>query len=371
MKYQFEKNQWVLDCVISDDLPPLDRPGTRSSQLVRLFNAGLRELMAFGQGRLYDQLYRQFVGVLPLFRPNIEVFDQWSDVDFSDPTIVRVRDEEILRIGYIEERPYVYLENGKLTGLDHSLGEAVAQNISRYYCDDGQDIRIEWVALESSGGSQTDRLKAYVSALNNHHIDLVLGGQMMLPDWEIEAALNGQKLSWMAPSAILFTTVNYTGKDTHLIDVKQLKNLQSNDFHALCELCVRASLNENLNIGVFAVENPGPSQTGAQLLQNSIDGKGYVIHSDREALEEFTPSTIQANLDLAKRSRSTLHLDTIPKFRETMLERTQHFVVGDSLASGATAVEEGFLGHYLNMPANSELWPIAGFALSTPDKCSS
>jgi hypothetical protein len=46
---------------------------------------------------------------------------------------------------------------------------------------------------------------------------------------------------------------------------------------------------------------------------------------------------------------------------EVMLEATDHFAVGDSLASGAQSLLQGFNGTYLNIPANTEIWPIAGF----------
>ena len=49
-----------------------------------------------------------------------------------------------------------------------------------------------------------------------------------------------------------------------------------------------------------------------------------------------------------------------------MLTATDHFAVGDSLASGAQSMLQCFDGQDLNVPANDELWPIAGFTALKP-----
>jgi hypothetical protein len=49
-----------------------------------------------------------------------------------------------------------------------------------------------------------------------------------------------------------------------------------------------------------------------------------------------------------------------------MYQSIDHFAIGDSLAQGYQASQPGFHGIYLNVPANDELWPIAGFTAGAP-----
>jgi hypothetical protein len=319
-----------MDYAITGQIPPLAAPGTRTSHINRAFNAALGDFLSQQGGRRYEHLYAHYMGIAPRFRPIAADCDTWEMVDGDDPALREMLERGVMRLGYVAGAPYVYRENGRLTGFDHDLGIALAEIISMRCYGEPHRLRAGWVEIIPDGDDQADKLKVLYQGLVDGAFDIALTGQMMLP----QAYIGDIAIEWTAPTAILFTAISYTGRDRDLLDVRRLASLRSGDLPAFQEYAAEESRRLGLELRIFSVTNPGPSPGAATALVYDIHTKGA-----------------RAVWDTGDVSDS----DTV------MLEATDHFAVGDSLASGAQSLLPGFDGIYLNIPANDELWPIAGF----------
>lgn len=322
---------------ITKQIPALAAPGTRTSRVNRVFNAALGVLLRQEGGLRYERLYSRYMGIAPRFRPSAGDCDPWVAAHDVDDPLRAVLERGALRFGYVAGAPYVYRREGALTGFDHDLGEAVTEIISAHYLGDDRRLRAEWVEVKLAGGEdQSDKLKALHDGLLAGDFDLALSGQMMLP----EAYAPGLALEWTAPTALLFTAVSYTGRDRDKLDLEALSALRSADLPAFTRYAAEESRRLQLELRVFSVVNPGPSPGSAQRLTSALQGAG---------------------------GRAVWVPGDVARSDEVMLGATDHFTVGDSLASGAQSMLPGFDGLYLNIPANDELWPIAGFTAGAPD----
>ena len=315
---------------ITDQIPPLAAPGTRSSQINQVFNAALGAFLGEQEGRAYDDLYKKYMGIAPRFRPSAGDCDPWVAGKDKDDSLKALLSRGVLRFGYIPGAPYVYWSGEARTGFDFDLGEALTRIISTHYYDDPQRLRADWVEVPLASDEQADKLKALHKGLTEGDFDLALSGQMMLP----EDFLGGLDLEWTAPTALLFTAISYTGMDREKLDQTKLEALHSGDLPAFQDYAVEESQRLDLELRIFSVFNPGPSPTSATKLVYAIDHAG---------------------------GRAVWHTGDIPDSDTVMFTGTDHFAVGDSLASGAQSMNPKFKGVYLNVPANDELWPIAGF----------
>ena len=113
-----------------------------------------------------------------------------------------------------------------------------------------------------------------------------------------------------------------------------LRSLAGGDVDAFQQFGAAESSRLELELRVFSVVNPGPSPAAAQDLTYALFVQG--------GRAVWVPGDVA--------SSSTV-----------MYQATTHFAVGDSLASGAQTLSPDFHGIYLNIPAQNELWPIAGF----------
>lgn len=319
-----------MDYHVTDQIPPLASPGTRSSQINQVFNAALGVFLNEQDGKVYDDLYKHYIGTAPRFRPHASDCDPWVAVQDQDDALKALLRRGSIRFGYVPGAPYVYCEDEKLTGFDHDLGAALARLISAHYHGDPHRLRAEWVEVTLASDEQSDKLKALHQGLTDGDFDLALSGQMMLP----EDFLGGLDLEWTAPTALLFTAISYTGKDREKLDQEKLKALHSGDLPAFQNYAVAESQRLDLELRIFSVFNPGPSPTSATKLVYAIDHTG---------------------------GRAVWDTGDIADSDTVMFTATDHFAVGDSLASGAQSLNPKFKGLYLNVPANDELWPIAGF----------
>jgi hypothetical protein len=319
-----------MEYKVTNQIAPIARPGTRNSQVNRVFNAALGAFLEQGEGRRYDQLYQRYMGIAPRFRPRSCDCDPWVAEDALGTELRSLLDRGVLRFGYVPGAPYVYREEGRLTGFDHELGEAVVELIGERYLGGAGRLRAEWVEVELPSDEQADKLAALYQGLVEGDFDLALAGQMMLPS----AYFQGLAIEWTAPTAVLFTAISYTGRDRDTLDVEKLKALRSGDLPAFEAWAAAESRRLHLELRVFSVVNPGPSPGAASDLV-------YALH--------------QAGARAVWDTGGIADSDTV------MLEATDHFAVGDSLASGAQSKRPGFDGIYLNIPATQELWPIAGF----------
>jgi hypothetical protein len=317
-----------MDYHVTSQIPPLAALGTRSSQINQVFNAALGVFLS--GGRVYDDLYKRYMGIEPRFRPSVSDCDPWVAVQDQDDSLKAMLERGTLRFGYIPGAPYVYWEGETRTGFDYELGVALTRIISAHYHDDPEKLRAEWVELTLASDEQADKLKALHQGLTEGDFDIALSGQMMLP----EEYLGGLDLEWTAPTAILFTAISYTGRDREKLDQTKLEALHSGDLPAFQDYAVGESQRLDLELRIFSVFNPGPSPTSATNLVYAIN------HA---------------------RGRAVWHTGDIPDSNTVMYTGTDHFAVGDSLASGAQSKDPRFKGIYLNVPANDELWPIAGF----------
>src|SRR3954471_10598625 len=118
-----------MDYAITKQIPPLAAPGTRSSHINRAFNAALATFLNQQGGARYGHLYARYIGIAPRFRPSAADCDTWAMVDDTDRALRAMLDRGVLRFGYVPGAPYVYREEGKLTGFDYDLGNAVAELI--------------------------------------------------------------------------------------------------------------------------------------------------------------------------------------------------------------------------------------------------
>ncbi len=315
---------------ITTQIPPLAAPGTRISQVNRVFNAALGVLLDQQDGSRYEHLYTRYMGTAPRFRPRSSDCDPWVPADDVGDELKGVLERGVLRFGFVSGAPYVYRSEGRLTGFDHDLGEALAEIIGEHYHGASHGFRAEWVEVAPSGTEQADRLRELAAGLTDGKFDVALSGQMMLPQDEV----GDLPIEWTAPTALLFTAISYTGRDRDKLDLEKLAALGSGDLPAFEAHAAGESRRLSLELRIFSVSNPGPSPTAATKLV-------YAIHSAG--------------------GRAVWDTGDVADSDAVMLEATDHFAVGDSLASGAQSLLQGFDGIYLNVPANQELWPIAGF----------
>lgn len=334
---------------ISSQLPKLAEPGTRNSSINRVFNAALGELLDESSGMRYRNLYEQYIGIEPRFSPKSSDCDPW--VDAGDGELQALLRRGTLRFGYTAGAPYVYLKEGTRTGLDYDLGTALTEIISLRYCGDARRLQTEWheVALPP-GDEQAGKLAALCQGLAEGSFDIALTGQMMLPN---EYLPLGYEVEWTAPTALLFTGITYNGRDRHALDLQKLAAIRSGTLANFLSYAQAESQRLQLELRIFAVTNPGPSPGAAMNIVSEINrGKG----------------------------RAVWDIGDVPRSNEVMLEAIDHFSVGDSLATGATTLDPGFCGLYLNIPANLEkspdggeeyvgLWPIAGFTAMRQKRC--
>lgn len=317
---------------VTNQIAPLARPGTRTSQLNRAFSAALGEFLR--DGDRYAQLYASYINIAPRFPPSSCDCDRWDDVDPNDRAIVKMLGRGTLRLGFVAGAPYVYRQDGALTGFDHDLAETLAGIMSAHF---QRELSMQWVEMTVTGDDQADKLAVLFDGLMDDSYDIALSGQMMLPD----AYLGGRAIEWTAPTANLFTAVTYTGRDADKLDQTKLKALRSADLAAFQAYAIEESRRIPLELRIFSVVNPGPSPGAATGLVYALNHAG---------------------------ADSVWHAGDVSGSTDVMLERIDHFTVGDSLASGAQTKLAGFEGLYLDIPATDELWPIAGFTPGpTPD----
>jgi hypothetical protein len=315
---------------ITKQLPPLTPPGARTSHINRAFNAALGQLLARDQGSWYARLYEKYINIAPRFWPTADDCDRWSDVDPTDAALERLLASGELRFGYCAGEPYVYLVDGLRTGFDYELGTAVVQVISEHFFDSPDRLSASWKEVKLPSDEQADKLAALHAGLVDDAFDVALSGQMMLPT----EYLGGLALEWTAPTAMLFTAISYTGRHRDVLALEQLERLRSTDVDEFRAYAIAQSKRLNLELRIFSVVNPGPSPKAAQDLVYSINHNG---------------------------GRAVWDCGDIPDSNRVMWQAADHFAVGDSLASGAQTKNQAFEGTYLNIPANDELWPIAGF----------
>ncbi len=327
-----------VDARISSQLP---KPGARTSAINRVFNAALGELLDEQSGMRYRSLYKQYIGIEPRFSPKSSDCDLW--VDDGDSELQALLTRGVLRFGYTVGAPYVYWEDRKRTGLDHDLGMALTEIISRRYCGgDAHRLRAEWRELAlPPGDEQSGKLAVLCQGLADGAFDIALTGQMMLPS---DYLPKGYEVEWTAPTALLFTGITYNGRDHQALDLPQMEAIRSSTLADFLSYAQAESQRLQLELRVFAVTNPGPSPGSAMNIVSEINrGKGRAVW------------------DIGDVSRSN----------DVMWSAIDHFSVGDSLATGAGTLNPRFRGLYLNIPANLEkdedgteyvgLWPIAGF----------
>ncbi len=329
---------------ITEQLAPLSAPGSRVSAVNRLFGAALGEYLDLRSGAAYDQLYAWYMGIEPRFRPRSADCDPWPAAD--EPEVRALLERGRIRFGYVAGAPYVYTEGTALTGFDHNLGTALAGIITQHYRPDGPVLDVEWKELPlPEGDEQAGKLASLCAGLANGDFDLALSGQMMLPADYLPA---GYTLEWTAPTAYLFTGITYNGRDRDRLDLARLAALRSTHLDAFLSYAVAESQRLGLELRFFAVTNPGPSPGAAQAVVAGINAAG---------------------------GRAVWDIGTVAQSNQVMLEGLDHFSVGDSLATAATTLLEGFEGLYLNIAANLEsgqgeegstktyvgLWPLAAF----------
>lgn len=329
-----------LDARISSQLPPLPAPGTRTSSINRVFNAALGEFLDQEAGTRYRELYKRYIGIEPRFAPQSSDCDPW--VDAGDEALKALLARGVLRFGYVVSAPYVFWKDGERTGLDHDLGLALARIISQHYLGVPDRLQVEWQEVTpGKGDEQAEKLKALCEGLDQGDFDVALTGQMMLPE-----AYTPQEyeVEWTAPTALLFTAITYNGRDRYVLNLRQLAGIRSGTLEDFTSWAVAESQRLGLELRVFAVTNPGPSPDSAMDL---------VLEINR------------------RKGRAVWDVGDVARSNDVMLNGTDHFSVGDSLATGATTLDPAFSGLYLNIPANYEkaadgteyvgLWPIAGF----------
>jgi ABC-type amino acid transport substrate-binding protein len=227
---------------ITKQLPPLTSPGARTSHINRAFNAALGQLLARGDGNWYARLYEKYINIAPRFWPTPDDCDRWSDVDPNDAALERMLARGELRFGYCTGEPYVYLVDGSRTGFDHELGTAVAQVMSEHFFGDPDRLRAAWKEVQLASDEQADKLAALHAGLVDDVFDVALSGQMMLP----AQYLGGLALEWTAPTAMLFTAINYTGRHRDVLALAQLERLCSSDLDEFLSYAIAESRRLNL-----------------------------------------------------------------------------------------------------------------------------
>lgn len=331
--------QWV-DARITSQLPPLPARGTRTSPINRVFNAALGELLDQQSGMRYRHLYKKYIGIEPRFSPQSSDCDPWVDAGNSELKALLARG--VLRFGYAPGAPYVYWQEGRRTGLDYELGTALTEIISLHYCGDAHHLQAEWHEVTvPAGDEQAEKLGTLCQGLAGGLFDIALTGQMMLPAAYLP---QGYTVEWTAPTALLFTGITYNGRDRHVLDLRKLAGIRSGTLADFLDYAVAESQRLQLELRVFAVTNPGPSPGSAMNVVSEIN---------------------------RRQGHAVWDIGDVARSNEVMLAATDHFSVGDSLATGATTLQPGFCGLYLNIPANLEkgqggeeyvgLWPLAGF----------
>ena len=209
---------------ITKQIAPLAAPGTRTSQINRVFNAALGEFLDLHVhgGSPYAQLYEKYMNIAPRFRPRSSDCDPWVAPEDADDALQTMLRRGVIRFGYVPGIPYVYRDDHEtLTGFDYELGETLAAIIGTHYHGHPERLRAEWVEVTLTGGDdQADKLGALYKGLTEGTFDLALSGQMMLP----ESYLGGLPIEWTAPTAILFTAITWTGLHRDRLDIPAMRD---------------------------------------------------------------------------------------------------------------------------------------------------
>ena len=149
---------------ITKQIAPLAAPGTRTSQINRVFNAALGEFLDLHVhgGSPYAKLYEKYMNIAPRFRPRSSDCDPWVAPEDADDALQTMLRRGVIRFGYVSGIPYVYRDDHEtLTGFDYELGETLAAIIGTHYHGHPERLRAEWVEVTLTGGDeQADKLAA-------------------------------------------------------------------------------------------------------------------------------------------------------------------------------------------------------------------
>jgi hypothetical protein len=295
------------------------------SQLNSVVNAAL--VAYFANPQTYRELYASYLQVVPKFIPACS--GGWVNVEPG--TLSRVLTNGVLRIGYAESAPYVFHRDGKLTGIEWELGNALAAIIGTYYAGykAARDLRVEWVEVKvtEQGDPEQVKFNALYRAMKDHDLfDLALSGQA-----NIGSDPTVPEVEWTSPTELLFTNVLYTGRGDY-----DLRGLIGATRDAFIDTVKDWPL-----IEMMCVVNQGPSRTNTLKLVEDIVQRGGTVNLKDDC--------------------------TVPEITEAVVSGDIHFTAGDAVASSWQAVQYG--PPKLNLDIAAAIDPrataqeVAGFTL--------
>jgi hypothetical protein len=344
---------WQYEPLIAKRVVQLTGLGCGRSQLNQILSAAIHDIVTKNGGADYRKLYQEPVGVEPRFIPNGQDSGGWLPKEQLDADVLALFATNKLRFGYVEGAPYVFRDDKKnLTGLDHALGGLIVARIADKY---GVKLEPDWVEVKSSGEADavSGNFNVLYSSLSDNDFDVALSGQMILRGNNLPA---GTDPEWSSATAMLFTSVTFTGKEgIDSADIVSLKEKTRDDL-----ISVLAAKYPGADLSFFSVTNPGPSYHSTTNLVRDLNNE---LASGRDA-----------NRGVAAWVNGIVAESTgVMQFQRT------HFTVGDSIASGyQTKSIPDFKGVYLNMPAvqtptiwndpdvgSATLLPLAAFTLRT------
>jgi hypothetical protein len=315
----------------------MDNTGT---QLNQALCAAIREFITRDAGKAFRELYESYLRITPRYVPECLDCGGWPSLHRRgvEADLQAVFDRHALKFGFIDAAPYVFKDAAdpqRLRGFDHDLGGELMTILSEHY---RTPLAAEWVEVPAQGTDEAEKFLTLYAGLERKDYDAVLSGQLQLWDPFVPA---GTDPEWSCATALIFTTITYTGKDG--LDFAPVRGKTRRDFIAhVAKLA--ADHPPDRPFSVFSVTNPGPSYHGATDLVRDLAAAGV------KAL--WTTGTVAESLPVLEQG-------------------TVHFTVADGIANAwQCAGIDGFKGLYLDIPAYDNpsldaqtLLPLAAFTL--------
>lgn len=165
-----------------------------------------------GDGRVYQQLYQETLGVPSTWTPCRPPAANWAPS--QDGSLERVRRAGRIRLGYYLAAPYHMLDQGQHVGFDYTIGNKLAERL---------ELRAEWVEqpVKLPGGGDDTELayqQLYQGLLEDRY-DVVFSGVLMRTPRPVDV---------IAPTMRIFPLPIYTGRGQR--DLAALQNANKTAF---------------------------------------------------------------------------------------------------------------------------------------------
>jgi hypothetical protein len=297
------------------------------SQLAQVFSAALGEVI--GDAAAYHALFRQYMGIDPLYPPLGQDCGGWIPAGELDASVSALLQSGTVRFGYVPNTPFISSDGD--TGFDHDLAAMALDRIALHY-----DVALaaEWVMADPGPQSEAGRLEVLYKGLVDGKFDIAMSGQLI----EAQVDAHYTDPDWTCATIQLFTGIYYSGKDAGRLKAA-LYPVVNGTRKAFIDALAKAV--PDMELRVISASNPGPSPTGATDLVRDITlSGGKAVWLTHGSVEEI---------------------------KRIFMDQEVHFAVGDSNQNSALCATADFAGINLNIPAidGQEPLPLAAFTLKS------